>query len=119
MPRQLPCSLIAVLFFALTPSLLRAQQQNTAKPGSLSGCLRQGIEPHGYYLDSHDGKMWELRGNIDKNEVGREVTVEGHERPFSMNRQAELITDEKQEANGRPYYGFEVTSIKMLSTSCR
>lgn len=118
MPVKLSLSLIPFVLFVFTLPVLRAQQ-NTNENRTVTGCLRQGIEPGGYYLNSHDGKMWELRGNIDKNDVGREVTVQGHEHQFSMNRQTELITDEKQEAEGRPYLGFEVSNMNIVRNSCR
>lgn len=106
------------LFFVVCSALPLHAQQNPNENRTVTGCLRQGIEPGGYYLDSHDGKMWELRGNVDRSNVGREVTVEGHEQKLSMSPQAELVTDEKQEANGRPYQGLEVIRIKTVSNSC-
>jgi Protein of unknown function (DUF5818) len=117
MSKKLSLLLVPLLFFVSSPRALQAQQ-NASENRTVTGCLRQGIEPGGYYLDSHDGKMWELRGNVEKNDVGREVTVEGHEHQFSMSRQAELVSDEKQEADGRPYQGLEVIRMKVLSNSC-
>ncbi len=110
--------LIPLLF--LGSAAASAQDQEHANEvRSITGCLRQGIESGGYYLDSHDGKMWELRGNVDKNAMGREVSVEGHERQFPMKLQTEIVPDEKQESNGRPYRGFEVSRTKTVANSCR
>lgn len=115
---KIPLYLIPALFLCLSAVAVQGQQ-NENQTRTITGCLHQGVEAGGYYLDTHDGKMWELRGNVNKADVGREVAVEGTERQPSMTHQANLIIDEKQEANGRPFQGFEVMSTKTVSNSCR
>lgn len=114
---KVPVWLTLLSVLTVSPTALIAQQ-DANQTRTITGCLHQGIEPGGYYLDTHDGKMWELRGSVNKANVGREVSVEGHEQQPSMAHQTGLITDEKQEANGRAFQGFEVASMKMLSNSC-
>jgi len=81
--------------------------------------LQKGTEPGGFFIVGEDGKMWELGGKVDATHVGHKVTVEGHVQHRSKTEEAKMADSEKQEAGGKPYADFQVTSLKMVSDSCQ
>lgn len=110
--------LIAPLFLILWPRTAQAQG-DTSKTHPVTGCLQKGIEAGGFYIDSEDGTMWELSGKVDAAHVGHKVTVNGHVLHRSAAEEAKFADYEKQEAKGKPYADFAVTSLKMVSDSCQ
>jgi len=93
-------------------------QDGTSKTNSVTGCLQKGVEPGGFTITGEDGTVWELTGKVDAAHVGHKVTVSGHSVQKSKTDEAKLADDEKQEANGKPYADFRVSSLKMISESC-
>jgi len=90
-----------------------------SKTDSVTGCLQKGVEPGGFFIASEDGKVWELSGKVDAAHVGHKVTVKGHVLHRSKTEEAKFADNEKQEANGKPVADFQVTSLKMISDSCK
>ena len=115
--------LTPLLFLSLCAVLVQAQEsmskEKTSKPHSVTGCLQKGVESGGFFIVGEDGKMWELSGKVDATHVGHKVTVEGHVEHRSKAAEAKVADSEKQEAAGKPYADFEVTSLKMISDSCQ
>jgi Protein of unknown function (DUF5818) len=110
--------LIPPLFLILLPRTVQAQD-SVGKSQSVTGCLQKGVEPGGFYLDGEDGTMWELSGKVEAAHVGHKVTVNGHVLHRSAAEEAKFADYEKQEAKGKPYADFQVTSLKMVSDSCQ
>jgi hypothetical protein len=110
--------LIPLLFLSLCPVAVQAQG-NMSKTHSVTGCLQKGIEPGGFFIAGEDGTMWELSGKVDATHVGHKVAVDGHVLHRSKTEEAKFADSEKQEAKGKPYADFQVTSLKMVSDTCQ
>jgi len=110
--------LLGVLLLGLCPLAIQAQD-SMSKTTSVTGCLQKGIESGGFYIVGADGTFWELSGKIDAAHVGHKVTVNGHVLRRVEIEEAKYAENEKQEANGKPVADFEVTSLKMVSKSCK
>lgn len=127
--KKLSLGLIPVLFVALFPLVLSAQDamgkqdqmgNQMANEMSATGCLMQGTRPDGYYLKGDDGKtyeLWGFRGLSDH--VNHKVTVTGMEQkmPDSMEKQREAA--EKTEAGTGPQMDMKVMHVKMISENCQ
>ena len=110
--------LIPLLFLIPRPPAVQTQH-SAGKTDSVTGCLQKGTEPGGFFIVGEDGTMWELSGKIDAAHVGHKVTVKGHVLHRSEAEEAKFSDYEKQEAQGKPYADFQVTSLKMVSDSCQ
>jgi len=110
--------LIPLLLLILCPLVIQAQE-STSKTNSVTGCLQKGVEPGGFYIAGDDGKMWELAGKIDAAHVGHKVTVKGSVLHRTKIEEAKYSDNETKEANGKPVADFKVTSLKMVSDSCK
>jgi hypothetical protein len=112
--------LTGLFFLSLYPVAVRAQEstgKTMTNPHSVTGCLQKGTESGGFYIVEGD-KMWELTGKVDAAHVGHKVTVSGHVLHRSKMQEAKYEDSEKQEANGKSYADFQVTSLKMVSETC-
>jgi hypothetical protein len=120
--------LVLLMLFSLCPLLLAqyggdqssmGQNEMSKQAMSVTGCLKQGHEPGGYYLMAKDGKIYELSGKADfAKHVGHTVTVAGHETPMSKADEAKMMEHEKMEAGDKSYADFHVTSMKHVSETC-
>ena len=110
--------LLVVLVLSLCSVAIQAQD-TMSKTTSVTGCLQKGVETGGFYIVGTDGTFWELSGKIDATHVGHKVTVKGHVLHRAEIEEAKYAENEKQEANGKPVADFEVTSLKMVSKSCK
>ena len=123
MKLRLSLGLIPMMFLFLCPFALQAQdtmgKESMSKTTSVTGCLQKGVEPGGFTITGEDGKMWELSGKLDPAHVGHKVTVTGHEEHGSKAQETKLADFEKQEAGGKPYGDFHVTSLKHISDTCQ
>ena len=90
-----------------------------SKTNTVTGCLQKGVEAGGFFIAGEDGTVWELSGKVDATHVGHKVTVSGHVLHRSKTQEAKFSDSEKQESNGKPYADFQVTSLKMVSDSCK
>lgn len=109
---------LLILFLILCPLAIQAQD-SMSKTNSVTGCLQKGVEPGGFFILGEEGTMWELSGKVDAAHVGHKVTVKGHVLHRAKVEEAKFTDNEKQEANGKPYADFQVTSLKMVSDSCK
>jgi len=113
--------LVPLVFIGLFPLLLGAQDNmGMGKQGmSITGCLKQGTDKGGYYIMAN-GKMYEVMAhgvNLAEH-VGHTVTLAGHTAKLSEAQEAKKEASEKVEAGGSPYEDFQVTGLKMVSSSC-
>lgn len=112
--------LIPILLLILCPLAVQAQNSmSMSKTDSVTGCLQKGVEAGGFTIASGDGTVYELSGKIDAVHVGHTVTVKGHVVQRTKVEEAKFADNEKQEANGKPVADFKVTSLKMVSDSCK
>jgi hypothetical protein len=102
-----------------------AQDKSMAKaskpPMQVTGCVQKGDEAGGFTITGEDGKVWELHGtkvNVGEH-AGHKVTVTGHVMHNTKMHEAKMEKHETQEASGKPYADFSVTSLKMVSETCQ
>ena len=87
---------------------------------SVTGCLKKGHEPGGFYLAGEHGKTYELSGDVNFAEhVGHKVTATGSVVEASKEKEAEIGKSEKKEASGKGHKDMHVTDLKMVSDSCK
>jgi hypothetical protein len=108
-------SLLCVSFCSVS---LQAQK-SMSSPHSVTGCLQKGVEPDGFTITGKDGTMWELSGKIDPAHIGHTVTVSGSVLHRSKTKEASYNANETEEAGGKQHSDFKVTSLKMVSDSCK
>lgn len=120
----------AVAFF---PMFLHAQDNSgqsmsDTKSGHMSGshetatgCLQKGDEPNGYTLTADDGKIWELQSTKVKlaDHVGHKVTVMGTAAKASAAMEKKKESSETKETEGKEHGDLKVSSLKMVSESCK
>jgi hypothetical protein len=120
----------AVAFF---PVLLQAQYnsaQGTSEPKNdqmaasketATGCLQKGDEANGYTLTTDDGKIWELQSTKVKlaDHVGHKVTVMGAAAKGSDAMEKKKESSETKETEGKEHGDLKVSSLKMVSESCK
>lgn len=118
-PRRLILWLVPLMFFALAPLLLTAQDQMSGKQMSVTGCLKQGSDMNGYYIMGQDGKMYELSGKNLGEHLNHTVTVTGTPMKMSHAQEEKKEASEKSEAGSASYTDMKVTQLKMVSESCQ
>jgi len=96
------------------PMLLSAQDQT-----SVTGCLKQGTDAHGYYVMGQDGKMYELWGKNLGEHVNHTVTVTGTAAKMSHSMEEKKESAEKAEAGSASVTDLKVSSLKMVSETCQ
>jgi len=103
-------------------------QENPAKTSAkeaktVTGCLQKGDEPGEFALKADDGKLWELKSSSVKLEehLGHKVSVTGSATEESRaEEKAEKREGEVEKAASKEEYGdIRVTSLKMISDSCK
>ncbi len=110
--------LAPIMLFAALPMLLSAQDSSGGKM-TVTGCIKQGSDANGYYLMSQDGKMYELWGKNLGEHVGHTVTVTGTEAKMSSAMEQKKESSEKSEAAGATVMDMKVSSLKMVSETCK
>lgn len=103
----------------LCPLLLVGQ--NSASDTSITGCLKQGNEPGGYYIVAEDGKTYELVGfSSDVSQhLNQTVSVSGHPTKLPEAQESKLEQHEKVEVHSGNAVDFQVKDLKMVSSSCQ
>ena len=121
--KKLSLFLAPLVFFTLLPVLASAQDNmgmGSKQSMSVTGCVKQGSDMHGYYIMGQDGKMYELMGNKSVGEhVGHTVTVMGTQMTMSDDMEKKKMASEKTEANGATVVDLKVSSLKMVSDTCK
>jgi hypothetical protein len=100
--------------------LCAAAAQNASQ--TITGCLQKGTESGGYYLVGADGHHWELypaKGVSLGDHVGHTVALTGSVTKRSAAQEEKSQPAEKKETTGKGHADFEVTSMKMVSESCK
>ena len=124
--------LIAALFVSLCSFALQAQETAApAKTGTpmhskvtVTGCLQKGDSPDEFAIAGKNGKTWELRSKTVKldEHVGHTVTVTGvrhHESKAEEAKEEKTEGKESKEAEAKEAGDLRVTSLKMVSESCK
>jgi hypothetical protein len=104
-----------------------AQESQAKKSGkeakTVTGCLQKGDEPGEFSIKGEDGKVWGLKSSSVKLEehLGHKVTVTGSATEESKaEEQREKREGEVEKAASKEEYGdIRVTSLKMISDSCK
>ena len=125
--------LVAALFISLCPIALLAQE--TAAPATpaakpmhhgitVTGCLQKGDSADEFAITGENGKTWELRSKTVKldEHVGHTVTISGvphHETKAEEAQEAKTEGKESKEAEAKEAGDLRVTSLKMVSESCK
>ena len=124
---------VAALFISFCPVTLQAQEtaapaKTTAKPMhsaiTVTGCLQKGDSADEFAIAGENGKTWELRSHTVKldEHVGHTVTVTGvrhHETKAEGAKEQKTETKESKEAEAKEAGDLSVTSLKMVSDSCK
>jgi len=119
--------LVAALFISLCPIAFQAQETAApakAKPITVSGCLQKGDSADEFAITDDSGKTWELRSRTVKlaEHVGHTVTIAGvrhHETKAEEAKEQKTETKENKEAEAKKAGDLRVTSLKMVSDSCK
>jgi hypothetical protein len=112
------------LLLTLFPLRLSGQEtaaNNSKTDQSVTGCLQKGDEAGGFVLAGDDGKTWELSSKTVKlaEHVGHKVKVTGSSVQESKAQAEMKEKNEKKEAAGKEYADLKVTSVEMVSDSCK
>lgn len=86
----------------------------------IRGCLRQGNQPHSYFMTDTDGKTWELFGNHSglSRHVGQKLNVTGYEIHNPKMKGDQSDSQQNTIDNGKPYAGVHVTKVATTGESC-
>ena len=121
MQEIIPFRLAPLAIFSVLPILLNAQEMGGKHSSAITGCLKQGSDPGGYYLMAQDGKMYELvvHGVNLAEHVGHTVTITGHAVKLPEEQESKKEATEKAEAGSSSYGDFQAAAVKMVSSSCQ
>lgn len=114
-----------ILFVALAATLLFAAPQmggDKAAAKTVTGCLQKGVESEGLFIISAQGKHWELypdSGVSLAEHVGHKVTVTGKVVHRSAEMEKVSQPSEKKEMKDMKHADLQVSSMKMVSESCK
>ncbi len=88
---------------------------------NVTGCLQKGDEMGGFTITGKDGKVWELHGKkVDlSGHVGHTVTVTGATSNMSKEDEEKVEANEKKEYGEKKHGDLRVSSLKMVSESCK
>jgi hypothetical protein len=127
--------LVAALFISLCPLAFQAQETTEApakttakkpKPSAITvtGCLQKGDSADEFAITGENGKTWELRSRTVKlaEHVGHTVTINGvrhHETKAEEAKEQKTETKESKEAEAKEAGDLRVTSLNMVSDSCK
>ena len=109
-----------VLAFCLSPQGVAQTKAASAKT-TVTGCLQKGDEANEFSIMGEDGKMYGLRSSaVDLSKhLGHKVSVTGTLKPESYEKEKEE-SEEHEKKEGKAEAGdIHVTSLKMVSESCK
>ena len=108
--------LAPVLALAICPSFAHAQKETKGQTITITGCVAKG-ESADEFAITQDGKKYGLKSTRIKlaDHLGHTVTVTGK----ITRAPGEGEENEKEEEGGGEYADVQVTSLKMISTSCQ
>jgi hypothetical protein len=121
--------LVAALFISLCPVPFQAQEtaapaKPTVKPITVTGCVQKGDSADEFSITDENGKTWELSSRTVKlaEHVGHTVTITGvrhHETKAEEAKEEKTEAKESKEAEAKEAGDLRVTSLKMVSDSCK
>ena len=125
--------MVAALLISLFGMALQAQEAAApatgtakAKPAAIkvTGCLQKGDAADEFAITGENGKTWELRSTRVKlvDHVGHTVTITGvrhHETKAEEAKEQKTETKESKEAEAKEAGDLGVTSLNMVSDSCK
>jgi hypothetical protein len=101
-------------------------QKSKAEVRSITGCLAKGDSAKEYVLTGSDGSTWEVHSNNVVNladHVGHTVTLKGvveNAKAHNLKEDAKTAaTDTGVKKNDTEHGHLKVTSVKMVSESCK
>jgi len=114
--RKMVYWLAPVLVFAICPSFAQAQKEKKGQIVTVTGCVEKG-EAADEFAITQDGKKYGVKSTKVKlaDHLGHRVTVTGKITRAS----GEGEEREKEEEGGGEYADVQVTSLKMIRTSCQ
>src|SRR5450755_2432901 len=110
-------SLCSVMLCAAPPMA----DEKAATPQTVTGCLQKGTETGGFFLVSTEDKHWEVYPNPDvslADHVGHTVTLTGTVAHRSKAQEEKTQPNEQKEIRGKKHADLQVSSLKMVSTTC-
>src|ERR1700739_4634759 len=121
--------LLCVVFAGLTSAWALAQDTDAKSKGdvrSITGCLSKGDSANEYLLTGSDGSTWEVHSNTAVNladHVGHTLTLKGvvaNAKAHNLKEDAKTAaTDTGVKKNDSEHGHLKVTSLKMVSESCK
>jgi len=112
---------VSILFVGLMATSVCATAQTAAGSQTITGCVQKGLESGGYYLVSGD-KHYELydAGKFSlADHVGQKVTVSGSVPTRTPAQEEKSQPYEKKEMGGMQHSDFQVTSLTVVSPTCK
>ena len=112
---------VSILFVGLIATSVCATAQTAAGSQTITGCVQKGLENSGYYLVSGD-KHYELydNGNVSlAQHVGQKVTVAGSVPSRTAAQEEKSQPFEKKEMGSMQHSDFQVTSLTVVSQTCK
>jgi len=108
---------------AKTGAQEKQAQKSPKEAKTVTGCLQKGDEPGEFSIKGEDGKVWGLKSSSVKLEehLGHKVSVTGSASEESKaEEKREKKEGEVEKASNKEEYGdIRVTSLKMISDSCK
>lgn len=122
MMKSSPWTLLILLFSLFAFSAVAGAQAAPAAGQTATGCLQKGVEPTGgFYLITAQNQHLELYDNANAglaDHVGQEVSVTGTTPKRSADQEKVSQPYEKQESGKMKHGDFQVTSLKVVSSTC-
>jgi len=114
-------SLCSASQYGAAPTGDEKAEKAPAAKHSVTGCLQKGDEMGGFTITGKDGKVWELHGKkVDlSGHVGHTVTVTGATSNMSKEEEEKVEANEKKEYGEKKHGDLRVSSLKMVSESCK
>jgi hypothetical protein len=122
--------MVPILFMSLSPATSygapqmadeKAEKASAGSKQSVTGCLQKGDEPGGFTITSENGKVWELHSKKVQlaDHVGHTVTATGSAGNRSRAQEEKIEANEKKEVGEKEHGDLRVSSLKMVSDSCK
>ena len=117
--------MVPIILVGLASMYGAAQTADEKTPAQqiVTGCLQKGLEPGGFFLIAANNQHWELYQNGAvplADHVGQAVAVTGIFNPNRSAAQEEKSQPyEKKETGERKHGDFQVSSLKVVSETCK
>jgi len=108
---------------AKTGAQEKQAQKSPKESKTVTGCLQKGDEPGEFSIKGEDGKVWGLKSssvNLEEH-LGHKVSVMGSvtEESKAEEKREKKEGEVEKAANKEEYGDIRVTSLKMISDSCK